>query len=350
MSDSPFRIAIAGVSHSHVKIFHRSSFLHRMSLVGVFEPDVRQREGYGRLHGLDSTILFADLGQMLDTVRPEAVCAFGSIRDHLMVVEAAAPRGIHVMVEKPLAISVEHARKMAALADRHGVHLLTNYETTWYASTHRTMEIADDGAALGAIRKIVVHDGHPGPIEIGCKPEFVEWLIDPVHSGGGALPDFGCYGANLATRLLDGERPQRVAATTHCFKPDLYPLVEDDATILVSYASAEVIIQASWNWPVNRKDMEVYGSDGQLFALDARKLKTQSRAEPLVMQTEQLAPLPAPLDDPFAHLAAVVRGTLVLDENDLAGLRNNVTVVEILEAARIAAAEGRIVYFNQGIE
>jgi hypothetical protein len=48
------------------------------------------------------------------------------------------------------------------------------------------------------------------------------------------------------------------------------------------------------------------------------------------MRSEQLAILPAPLDDPFAHLAAVVRGTLVLDADDLAGPRNNVVVVEIL--------------------
>lgn len=343
MSDSPFRIAIAGVSHSHVKIFHRSTFLPQMSLVGVFEADDQQRRDFGRQHRLDASMLFADLGQMLDTIRPEAVCAFGSIHDHLMVVEAAAPRGIHVMVEKPLAISVEHARKMAAIASKHDIHLLTNYETTWYASTHRVMQIAADTGAIGTIRKIVIHDGHPGPIEIGCKPEFVTWLIDPKHSGGGALPDFGCYGANLATRLLNGEQPLRVTAVTHCFKPDLYPLVEDDATIVVSYANAEVIVQASWNWPVNRKDMEVYGSDGQLFAPDARTLVMQSRDEPQVVRREQLPPLPSPLDDPFAHLAAVVRGSLVLDENDLAGSRNNVVVVEILEAARLAAEHRRTV-------
>jgi predicted dehydrogenase len=46
---------------------------------------------------------------MLEAVKPTAVLAFGSIYDHLAVVEACAPRGIHVMVEKPLAASLEHA-------------------------------------------------------------------------------------------------------------------------------------------------------------------------------------------------------------------------------------------------
>jgi predicted dehydrogenase len=342
----PFRIAIAGVSHSHVKIFHRSNFLPHMDLVGVFEPDVVQREAYGALNRIPDERLFGDLGQMLDVTRPEAVCAFGSIREHLMVVEAAALRGIDVMVEKPLAISVADARRIAALAEKHGIRVLTNYETTWYASTRQAIAIAADERSLGEIRKVVVHDGHPGPIEIGCKPEFVAWLTDPVQSGGGALPDFGCYGANLVTRLLDGRRPQRVMAVTHRFKPKLYPRVEDDATILVSYASCEAVIQASWIWPIARKDMEIYGSEGQLIAHDGRSVTLRQRDVPQRELHEVLPALESPYDDPFAHLAAVVRNEIHLAPNDLADLSNNVLVVEILEAARIAAEQGRPVELN----
>ncbi len=335
-----FRIAIAGVSHSHVKIFHRSNFLSRMDLVGVSEPDPVQLKAFGELHDLPADRLFDDVGRMLDTTKPEAVCAFGSIREHLAVVEAAALRGIDVMVEKPLAISVADARHMAALAREHGIRVLTNYETTWYASTQHAIAEVDAGK-LGDIRKVVVHDGHKGPIEIGCKPEFVEWLADPQHSGGGALPDFGCYGANLVTRLLNGRRPRRVMAVTHQFKPDLYPKVEDDATILVSYDTCEVIIQASWTWPIARKDIEIYASDGQMIAHDGRTVSTQMIDTPNREVHETLPLLLQPYDDPFAHLAAVVRGEIELAPNDLAELDNNVLVVEILEAARMSAEQGR---------
>src|SRR4051812_26270194 len=86
--------------------------------------------------------VYSDLDAMLDTVRPEAVCAFGPIYDQLRVVEACAPRKIHVMVEKPLAVSLEHAERMAALARGHGIYLITNYETTWYASTYAAYRMA----------------------------------------------------------------------------------------------------------------------------------------------------------------------------------------------------------------
>ena len=53
------------------------------------------------------------------------------------------------------------------------------------------------------IRKIVAHDGHQGPKEIDVQPEFLDWLTDPVKNGAGALFDFGCYGANLMTWLME---------------------------------------------------------------------------------------------------------------------------------------------------
>jgi predicted dehydrogenase len=342
-ADAPFRIAIAGVSHGHVKIFHRSPFLSQMDLVGVHEADDELREQYRARHGIDTAVMFSDLGRMLDETRPEAVCAFGSIRDHLMVVEAAAPRGIHVMVEKPLAISLEAAKGMAALARQHGIHLLTNYETTWYPSTHHAIDIASERGEFGAIRKVVVHDGHSGPIEIGCDPEFVTWLIDPARSGGGALPDFGCYGANLMTRLMKGARPRSVSAVAHCFKPELYPGVEDDATIIVSYENAQAVIQASWNWPIARKDIEIYAADGQFIALDGIATTHRLRETPREETHHTLPPLNAPFNDAFAHLAAVVRREIVLSADDLAELDNNVLVVEILDAARVSVTERRTV-------
>src|SRR5690606_40596134 len=104
--------------------------------------------------------------------------AFGTIYEHLNVVKVCAPKGIHVMVEKPLAVSLDHARKMEALAKKYNIHLLTNYETTWYASNHKARELLNEGA-IGDIRKVVVRDGHKGPKQIGVNNEFLNWLTDP---------------------------------------------------------------------------------------------------------------------------------------------------------------------------
>ena len=82
------------------------------------------------------------------------------------------------------------------------------------------------------------------------SPEFLDWLLDPVRNGGGALTDFGCYGANLMTWLMRGQRPRSVTALTQHLKTDpVYARVDDEATIVLDYPTAQAIIQASWNWP-----------------------------------------------------------------------------------------------------
>ena len=98
-----------------------------------------------------------------------------------------------------------------------------NYETTWYPANHAAYALAKAEKAVGAIRKVVVHAGHRGPKEIGVQPEFLAWLTDPEKNGAGALFDFGCYGANLMTWLMDDARPVSVTAVTQRIKPEIGP-------------------------------------------------------------------------------------------------------------------------------
>ena len=84
----------------------------------------------------------------------------------------------------------------------------------------------------------MVKSGHQGPKEIGCSADFLNWLTDPVKNGGGAVVDFGCYGANLMTGLMNGKAPVSVTAVLRHIKPDVYPKVDDDATILLEYPGA----------------------------------------------------------------------------------------------------------------
>ena len=160
---------------------------------------------------------------MLDSVKPDAVVAFGSIYDHMMMVKACAPRGIHMMVEKPLATKTAHAIRMRDLAQKYHVYLLTDFETSWYPVTAKSFQMVNDSNFIGTVKKVVIHDGHQGPKEIGISKEFLTWLTDPVQNGGGALIYFGCYGANLMTCLMHGQKSVSVTAVTKQFKPEIYP-------------------------------------------------------------------------------------------------------------------------------
>jgi len=336
----PLRIGIAGLTHDHVRGLLSRIQRGDFEIVGIAESNQELAERYMKQYNLPPALLYTSLEEMLDKCKPEAVAAFNSIYEHLAVVKACAPRKINVMVEKPLAVSLDHARQMQALAVKYDIQLLTNYETTWYGSNHKAYELLD---SIGELRKVVVHDGHQGPKEIGVSNEFFSWLTDPVKNGGGALVDFGCYGANLVTWLMKGEKPLAVLCVTQQIKPAIYPKVDDEATIIVTYPKAQGIIQASWNWPYGRKDMEIYGQHGFMFA-DRNGLRIrpwENRKE------EQIAwSLQPPYNDPFVYLAAVVHGKIKMKPTDLSSLENNMIVVEILEAARKSAKEGKMIYLK----
>ncbi|RMG26906.1 MAG: gfo/Idh/MocA family oxidoreductase [Bacteroidetes bacterium] len=337
----PLRVGVAGLTHGHVHWILRRAADPDIEIVGIAEPTRDLAQRLTRQYGLSMDIVYTDLKQMLDETRPDAVTAFNDIFGHLAVVEACAPRGIHVMVEKPLAVSLAHARKMHELATHYGIHLLTNYETTWYPSNHQLYQMTRE-ADFGEIRKMVVHDGHQGPIEIGCNAEFLEWLTDPHLNGGGALTDFGCYGANLISWMMKGERPLSVMALTQQIKPAKYPKVDDEATIVLQYQQAQGIIQASWNWPYSRKDMEVYGTYAAAFADNRYEVRSRA-AESKEFEKRVLKEREEPYHDPFAFFAAVIREDITLPPYDLSSLENNMLVMEILEAAKESASTGKVV-------
>ena len=222
-SSRPLRLAVAGMSHGHVQWVFGRLPKRDIQIVGIYEPNRKIVDRYAKQHGFSEDIVFTNLEKLLQTVRPEAVAAFGPTSDHLKVVQACAPRGVHVMVEKPLALDLREALTMEALAKKYAIHVLTNYETTWYPSTQAVYDLVQDQHVIGPIRKLVIRDGHSGPKEIGVQEEFLEWLTDPVRNGGGALMDFGCYGANLTTWLMRGVEPLTVTAVTQQIKPESYP-------------------------------------------------------------------------------------------------------------------------------
>jgi predicted dehydrogenase len=341
-AQEPVRIGIDGLSHSHVHGLLNAMSRTDIRIVGIAENDQDLAQRYAKQYGFDMGIVYNTVEEMVEKTKPEGVLAFNSIYDHLRTVEACAPRGIHVMVEKPLAVSVAHAERIAKLARQYNTLALTNYETTWYPTNHKAFAMAVTNHELGDIRKVIICDGHQGPKEIGCNAEFLAWLTDPKLNGGGAVIDFGCYGANLMTWLMRNQRPVSVSATLQHIKPDVYPKVDDEATIVLAYPHAQAIIQASWNWPASRKDMEIYGATGYAKALNAKDFvyRLTSRQPET---GEKLSTREAPEDDPFRYFAAAVRGTVKVAATDLSSLENNLIVVEILEAARKSAASGKAI-------
>lgn len=331
------RVVVAGLNHDHVHgIFHQFND-HHVDIVGIVEPDKKLQVKYSRLYHVPMSLFFSDLRNVLLEKKPDAVLGYNAVANHLDLVEICAPLGIPVMVEKPLAATLEQAKKMEALASRYHILVLTNFETTWYPSYHDMFTTVSNDS-IGKIKKMVVHDGHQGPKEIGCSQEFLSWLTDPRMNGAGALNDFGCYGADLMTWFMKGSRPLAVTAVTRHYKPLVYPNVDDDATILVEYSGATGLIEASWNWPFGIKDLEIFGETGYLHGLDGTTVSMRMRENRKSSKTAEA--LAAPINDPIVYLSAAIHHTIPATD-DLSSLKYNVIVMEILDAAKRSARSGK---------
>ena len=335
---APLRLGIVGLAHDHAHGFIPGAVSRKdILLVGIAESDQDLVKRYASRYKLDPGLFYPSLEKMLQSTNLEAVATFTSTFEHPAVVEACAAKKVNVMMEKPLAVSMEHARRIETAAKKAGIRVLVNYETTWYPANRTAYELLLDQKALGDVRKIVVHDGHQGPKEIGCSADFLKWLTDPKLNGGGALTDFGCYGADLITWLMQGQRPTSVFAVTQQIKPQIYPKVDDEATIVITYPHCQGIIQASWNWPFNRKDMEIYGRTG--YALVPQRDLLRVRTAGAEEKTITPAALKTPEQDPLTYLAAVVRGDV--RPSGLSSLEVNMVATEILDAARQSAKTGK---------
>ena len=346
--NEPLKIGVIGLTHTHVHWIFGSEKQGDFKITGIVEPNRDLAQQYANQYGFPMTMVYNTNQELLDATKLDGVTAFGTIYDHLNIVETFAPLGIHVMVEKPLAVSLKHAKKIEALAKKHNIHLLTNYETTWYPTNHKAYELVKNDTEIGKLKKIIVRDGHKGPKKIGVNKEFLEWLTDPKLNGGGAITDFGCYGANLSTWLMDGKKPKSVTAITQQQQKANNPLVDDEAIILLDYEDSVAVIQASWNWPIGRKDMEIYGEKGVIYSDNRHDLRIRiSKGYDDYDQEEfNLEERTQPYHDPFSLFAAVIKGEIKIEPNDLSSLENNLIVMEILEAAKKSARTKKTVFLK----
>jgi predicted dehydrogenase len=340
-SRPPLRVGIVGLVHGHVHGFlDQSRHSPEIEIVGIAEPDADLLSKCASRYDFSREQLFSNLEDMIAKAHPQAVLVYTNTFDHRSVVETCARHGVPVIMEKPLAVRMEDALAIQSAARAGKIQVLVNYETSWYRSNHAVYDLVHRGD-LGEMRKVVVHDGHSGPKEIGVEPEFLAWLTDPKLNGGGALFDFGCYGADLMTWLMDGQRPLTVTAVTQQIKPHIYSHVDDEATIILTYPKAQAIIQASWNWPFDRKDMEIYGATGYAITVKRDDLRVRRRGSD---KEEQIAAqlIPAPYDNELSYVRAVILDGVKPDQ--LSALDTNVTVIEILDAARQSAQSGKTIH------
>src|SRR5438874_9201882 len=243
---SKTRLAIVGLDHDHVwDILKNIASETDAELIAIADthPELVEK---AKSQVPASVKFYSDYVKMLDEAKPDAVIVTTENDKHAAILRECAKRHIHYSTEKPMATNAADAREMERLAKQAGIKLMVNYWNAWVAPSHELFHRVKDGQ-LGDVQKIIVQYGHAGPKEIGVSEYFANWLYDPVKNGGGAIMDLGCYGAEWALWLK--ARPKGVQGIAQKLKVSQHNKVEDDATILLEYPDATVIVEASRDWP-----------------------------------------------------------------------------------------------------
>jgi predicted dehydrogenase len=330
-------VVLAGLTHDHVNGILEKNKNKELVIVGIAEANKELCTKKKTDWQLADSIFFSDVKSALKKTHPDLVMVFNAPAAHLTVAEFCLPLKIPVMYEKPLCYSYAEAKKMETLSKKFNTKIYTNYPSLWYKSFNGLLTKREE---TGGINKIVMRGGHRGPIEIGCSKDFTNWLTDSVKNGGGALIDFGCYGALMMTELMKGKLPVSVYANTKHLKPSVYPKVDDAATIVLEYKNATGIIEASWNWPYTIMDVELFGSSGYLHASEFNEsiikpsLQFRNETENKMVEMPQVK-----YGDEVAYLTDVIKNGSP-EVIKMMSLEYNLVVVKILDAARKSAKEG----------
>ena len=236
----PIKVAVLGMIHDHVwDNLPAIRDCADLQLVAAFDENVPLRERIQNEYGCRTYNRPDDLFSK-ETLA--AAVIFSSNAGGAELAIQAMERGLHVMIEKPMASTLAEADRMLAAAEKNKVRLMINWPFAWWPQLQHAVKLADEGE-IGSVWQVRYRAAHQGPEELGCSKYFCDWLFDPVKNGGGALMDYCCYGANLARVILGN--PDSVSGTkANLCKTHL--AVEDNAMVVMNYPHALAIAEGSW--------------------------------------------------------------------------------------------------------
>lgn len=330
------RIAILGLTHDHVWGNVRELLeTPGAELVGAADPHEELRRRFETEFGRPTEPAYHTL---LDRTRPDAVFLFSDNAACVELAEMAAARGLHILVEKPMAHSLDGADRMLQAARRAGVRLMVNWPFAWWPALQHALRMASAGD-IGPLWQVKYRAAHAGPDRLGCSSYFCQWLFDAELNGGGAFIDYCCYGAALARVLLG--LPSRVyGSAARLRREDI--LVDDNGLLVMHYPQAVALAEGSWlqEGSLTAYTTVMYGTQGTLLV--------EPRATGRLLHATQQQPHGVPLEVPpppphlqsasahFVH--AVGTGEPLLP---LCDPRVGRDTQEILEAGLISAQRGR---------
>jgi predicted dehydrogenase len=208
---------------------------------GAFSSSSEKSKKTGDALGLNSNRVYGSFMEMMETEaklpekeRMEAVSIVTPNHVHFAPAKLALENGFHVIIDKPLAFSLEEAKELKEIVESTGKVLALTHTYTGYPMIKEAKHYVESGQ-LGSIRKIYVE--YPQgwlatPLEHEGNKQ-ASWRTDPARSGeGGAIGDIGTHAANLA-EYVSGLKITKISADVNITVKGR--LLDDDSAALLKF-------------------------------------------------------------------------------------------------------------------
>jgi glucose-fructose oxidoreductase len=347
------RLRLAGfcLDHMHLERLLATASADAFDIVGVHDPDGARMEQACAPLRIPVSDQFIDWEQLVNQRRPDVAVVCSTTAAHVTWCERLSQAGIHIVLEKPFAMSAAEAQRAARAAEKAGVLLAVNWPLAWYAP-HRTTHRLIQSGAVGEILEVHYYGGNRGPqyhLRGGDRWEGSWWTRDA--EGGGAFLDYLGYGATLATWLRNGEIPIAVTAARHI---PLGSEVETQGMAIAEYERGLSSLQCRWGtftdpWRVQPQPpcgFTVVGTRGTILSLDyASAVGLQTESKPEVEEIPVISEADGPQNIFEEMRRALDGGDGVREPCDP---KTSLAGQQIVDAARESASSGRRVLLSAG--
>ena len=288
-----FRIAGINFDHFHMGDLLRMVHEHpEAELVGICDEQPERMVEAQRNFSIPADKVFTDVRKCMEHARPDVVILCPAAARHGEFVQAVAPFGVHVLVEKPFAASLAEADAMLAAMPKDRL-LGINWPLRWAPAAVTAKRLIDEGT-IGGVTEFHHYGGNRGPLYHGAgkiekEPTAAEkaasWFYKK-SAGGGSLLDYLGYGTTLGTWFMDGRKPIEVTAVTD--EPAGLE-VDEHSVVVIRYATGLSKCETRWGtftdpWthqPQPRCGFVICGTDGTVSCHDYdATVRVQTRAKP----------------------------------------------------------------------
>lgn len=235
-------IGIGSMGANHARVYANRD---DVELVGVCDS---KPEAVARISHRHRVPGFSSIEELLEKAKPDAVTVAVPTSLHRSVAETVLKAGVHLLLEKPIATTVEEGREIVELAREHGVQLMIGHIERYNPAVQELRRRLQAGD-LGEVYRVEVDRVGPFPARI----------FDV-----GVTLDLAVHDLDIISSLL-GAQPTRL----YCQSQQLLHQNHEDAMIgLLDYPGGILaVLNINWTTPVKRRQLRVYGRKG-MFSVD----------------------------------------------------------------------------------